>query len=120
MAGPNANLPDGEELAVLPFSNDVPWYSFVVTLATVQYTFSMTYNTRMSRWILDIGDASGNLLLAGLPVLIDRNMNGQYFYLEIPQGTLFCVDDTNTDTEPTRLSFGLSNTGWYLDPSATT
>lgn len=121
MAGPNANLPNGEELAQLPFANDVPWYSFLSTLAGTQYTFVMRFNTRMNRWLLDIEDVSGNVLIAGLPVLINRNMNGQYTYnVSIPQGTIFCVDDTNSDTQPTLLSFGTTHTGWYLDPTSTT
>lgn len=117
----NANLPNGEELAQLPLGNDVPWYSFQTTLAGTQYTMVVRYNTRMSRWMLDIDDSTGNPLITGLPLLINRNIAGQYTYnAEIPQGILFCTDDTNTGTQPTRLSFGTTNSGWYLDPTATT
>lgn len=119
MAGPNANY-KGIELALLPFASNSPWYTFLVTLAGTQYTLVMRYNTRMDRWCLDIGDALGNVLVAGLPVLINTDVAGQYRYLEIPQGVIFFLDDTNTDTQPTRLSFGSTNSGWYLDPTGTT
>lgn len=122
MAGPNANLPNGQELVQLPLSNDVPWYTFQTTLAGTQYTFVLRFNTRMNRWLMDILDATASTtLIAGLPLLIERDIAGQYAYVTgIPQGTLFCTDDTGAGAQPTRLSFGLDHTGWYLDPTATT
>lgn len=122
MAGPNANLPSGQELVVLPFGNDVPWYTFQIALAGVQYTFTVRYSTRSARWSLDILDASGmNLLVAGLPLLIGRDLTRQFrFNTTVPQGIFFCTDDTGSGTQPTRLSFGVDHTGWFLDPTATT
>jgi hypothetical protein len=121
MAGPNANLPDGQELVTLPFGNDVPWYFFTIGLSGSQYTLTMRYNTRMARWIMMIGDSMNNVYLGSVPMLIDRILTGQFHYLSgFPVGTFFTLDGTNTDTQPTRYSFGTDHLAYYLDPTGTT
>lgn len=67
----------------------------------------------MNRWMLDINDASDNQILSGIPVLIVRNLTGQYTTFAIPPGVFFATDDTNQDTQPTLLSFGTDHTLWY-------
>lgn len=102
---------------VFPARNDLPWYKFRITLSGVIYTAHMRYNGRMARWILDINDSSDNPILVGIPVLIERNMTGQYVSLTLPPGIFFATDDTNQDNQPTILSFGLDHTLWYEDPT---
>lgn len=101
----------------VPFRNDLPWYKFRITLSGVIYTLHVRYNVRMARWIMDVKDPSDNPILVGLPVLISRNITGQYPTLAIPAGVFFATDDTNKDVQPTLLSFGLDHTLWYEDPT---
>jgi len=101
----------------IPARNDLPWYRFKITLSNVIYTLRFRFNTRSSRWILDIADASNNDILNGVPILIERDMAGQYVIPGLPVGLIFATDDTNQGTEPTRFSFGQDHTLWYGDPT---
>jgi hypothetical protein len=105
------------QFLVLPMRNDLPFYQYKIALSATQFTLVMRFNGRMNRWILDVNDQSGNPILSGIPVLIRRNLTGQYAYLAVPQGTLFALDDTGQDTQPTQFSFGLDHTVWYADPT---
>lgn len=101
----------------LPARNDLPYYKFKITLSNVIFSLDFKYNTRMSRWIMNINDASENQILSGIPVLINRNLTAQYSTLSIPAGTIFANDDTGQDTQPTQFSFGTDHTLLYLDPT---
>jgi hypothetical protein len=101
----------------VPLRNDLPNYSFRVTLSGVIYTLYLHYNVRMDRWIMDIQDASGNQILSGIALIINRNLTGQYRTLQIPTGVFFCTDETNKDTQPTLDSFGTNHSMWYSDPT---
>lgn len=102
-------------LAIMPARNDLPWYRFKITLEGVIYTLRFNYNTRMARWMMDICDASNNALVLGLPVLLERNIAGQYAFTGLPENVFFSTDDTNQGNQPTRLSFGTTHTLWYGD-----
>lgn len=101
----------------IPARNDLPWYKFKITLSGVIFTLHFRYNTRMQRWIMDINDPSDNPILLGVPVLIVRNLTGQYVTLAIPEGLFFATDDTGQSTQPTQFSFGTDHTLWYQDPT---
>jgi hypothetical protein len=121
MAGPNANLSNGQELVVLPLANDVPWYLYFISLSATQYVQRFRFNTRMNRWIMDIADSMNNDILDSVPLLINRNLTGQFNYLPgFPPGQFFVLDSTNQGTQPTRYSFGVDHLAYYLDPTATT
>lgn len=101
-----------------PAGNTFPWYGLRVSLSGVIYTINLRYNTRMHRWIMDINDASNNPIQVGLPILIDRNVAGQYVTAGLPPGTTFSVCETaNPLTQPSRLSFGTTHTLYYADPT---
>jgi hypothetical protein len=104
-------------LFTVPVGNQLPWYKFRISLSGVLFTLHMRYNTRMTRWILDVNDASDNPIISGIPVLIERNLVGQYATLAIPEGILFASDDTGNGQQPTLYSFGLDHSMWYEDPT---
>lgn len=105
-------------LLIFPAGNTFPWYQFRVTLTQVVYTITMRYNPRMQRWIMDIGDASNNPIQVGLPILIERNVAGQYVTVGLPPGTIFATCDTAAPlTQPSRLSFGTTHTLYYATAS---
>lgn len=101
----------------IPARNDLPWYSFKISLSGVVYTLRFRFNTRMQRWIMDIADPSNNDILDGIPLLIGRDLSGQYVIDGLPVGISFCSDDTNQDTQPTRFSFGTDHSLVYGDPT---
>ena len=101
----------------VPLGNALPWYKFKITLSGVIFTLSFRYNTRSNRWVMDILDPTGNQILCGLPLLIQRNVDGQYPTLAIPEGVFFVTDDTGQGTQATQYSFGTDHTFWYEDPT---
>lgn len=100
----------------LPASNDVPSYKFRVALSGSLFTLRLRYNTRMARWILDVADSQNNDILVGVPLLINYNLTGRFVIPGLPQGFVFCTDDTNQQTQPTRYAFGVDHSLFYLDP----
>lgn len=103
-------------LLTVPVTNQLPFIVYSITLSGVIYQLQFKYNTRMARWIMSVNDSTGNQLLAGIVLLIERNLTGQYLYLTIPPGLFFCTDDTSQDTQPTQFSFGVDHTLFYVDP----
>jgi hypothetical protein len=101
----------------VPARNDLPWYYFKTTLSGAIYTLRFRYNSRMQRWIMDVADASNNDVIVGCPVLLLRDVFGQYVVAGLPPGLFFASDDTNAGNQPTRFSFGTDHTLWYEDPT---
>lgn len=105
-------------ILTIPINVKLPWQQFKITLSGVIFTLEFKYNGRMDRWIMNINDASGNQVLQGMVLLINRNLTGQYTTLEIPEGVFYPADDTGQDTQPGQNSFGVDHTLFYLDPTA--
>lgn len=104
-------------LFTVPLRNDLPFYKFKINLSGSFYTLQIRYNGRMQRYIMDLNDASGNQIMSGIPILIERNLFGQYAELSLPAGIFFATDDTGQDTQPTQYSFGIDHTLYYEDPT---
>ena len=85
---------------------DLPAYNYIVQLDGVQFQLTFTYNDRMSKWFLAIADASGNPLVAEVPVQVNYPMFDRYKVAGLPAGTLFAFDTANTNTDPTRYELG--------------
>lgn len=96
---------------------NLPWYSFTSPLSGVQYTLRLRFNSRSNRWILDIADAADNNIIVGLPILVLRDVNGQYVNPGVPPGTFFCINNVGDGSQPTLNSFGLTHSLLYQDPT---
>ena len=101
-------------IETIPLRSDIYLYNFKITLSNVVYSFFLRYNGRMNRWILDIKDIAGNLILGGIVLLVNRNLLSQYPTLNLMSGLLAAVDSTNTFTQPTQFSFGDNNYLAYI------
>ncbi len=64
---------------------------------------------------MDLNDAADQPILNGVPVIILRNLTGQYTTLQLPNGIFLATDDTNKDTQATLLSFGTDHTLYFVD-----
>lgn len=102
-------------LTALPLRNDTAWYSFTFTLSSTVYLFTIRYDQRMDRWIMDLADANSNPLVSGVPLLVGRNLIGRFVTEGLPVGYFFVTDDTNTGIEPTRFSFGTTHTLYFVE-----
>lgn len=103
---------------VIPTSTSNPHYTQSVQLSGVSYTMTLRYNTRMQRWVLNVGDAAGNDIVNGLVMLTGRSLNSHYTTLSVPPGVLFCFNGTDLSTQPTLASFLTDTSFAYYDPTA--
>jgi hypothetical protein len=101
-------------IETIPLRNDVFLYNFKISLSGILYTFTLRFNGRMNRWILNIDDVAGNPLLHGIVLLVNRNLLSQYPTLNLMDGLLAAVDSTNKFVEPTQFSFGNNNYLAYI------
>lgn len=101
----------------IPANATQTWYAQTVRLSGVSYVLELRFNTRMQRWLLNILDATETPVLMGVPLLILRNLTAQYTSLALPEGTLFCSDESGNGQQPTLASFLTDHTFWYTDPT---
>jgi len=104
-------------ISEIPARNDLPWYKFKITFEGTVYTLRFIFNTRMNRWILDIADSGDNDIICGLPILIERDIAGQYVIVGLPPGILFSRDNQTRVEQPSRYSFGMTHSLLYEDSS---
>lgn len=102
-------------LLTLPLTQSLPWYSFTIQLDGASYVLEFYYNTRASRWRMNILDPTQTPLVMGLPLTIGRDLTDSYRYLKIPPGVFFALDDTGDGTQPTLGSFLLDHSLYYWE-----
>lgn len=80
----------------------------VTVLDGAQYALEVRWNRREARWFMDIYDASGNLLMAGLPLAMGYPMTYKFVgrVSGLPAGQFFITDETQTGKTPTRDNLG--------------
>jgi hypothetical protein len=105
-------------LFAIPTSEQFTWYTRAITLTGQAYTLEIRYNSRLQRWLMSILDRIQNPILLSIPLLINRNLTQQYATLSIPEGMLYCVDETGQQLEPVLSSFLTSHTLYYFDNQA--
>ena len=92
----------------LPIHSDFPSYSFKVELSSVLYTLSFSFNFRTEYWVMDIQDTSGEVIQAGVPVLVKQDLLGRFADSRIPSGELVALNLETENVEATRDNFGTS------------
>ena len=91
----------------IPVTNQVPNYRFQIDLESVQYYLEFRFNTRLDRWVMDIEDKDKNTLIQGVPILINLNLLAQYVIEGLPPGVFMAINETGTQQEATRNTFGV-------------
>lgn len=101
----------------IPLNQNAPWYEYPITLAGQRYIFEVQYNVRSDRWMLNIKDATGAMILAGIALLLRRYLLLQYPTLPLPAGTLY-VDQTSGGplNQPGISSFLTTHTLYFIEP----
>ncbi|RQZ31531.1 hypothetical protein DIE14_01040 [Burkholderia sp. Bp9017] len=90
--------------------------TFTLTLSGVTYTMTVQYRAAGGTgWILDVADANGNPLVAGIPLVTGIDLLGQYAYLGFG-GRLWVQGAANPDDVPTFDDLGVgSHVFWVTD-----
>jgi hypothetical protein len=102
-------------IQTMPLNQPYPWYTFGLVLSQVNYTFEVYYNTRADRWRMNIMDVTGNPVLMGIALLIERDLTTGYRHLSIPPGYFFVMDGTKGNSQPGLSGFALNHVLYYLE-----
>lgn len=79
-----------------------------VDLAGVTYRLRFTYNDAQDGcWVLDIGDAEGALLVAGIPLVTGIDLLAQHAHLDFGGG-LYLVTDRGAGEVPGYADLGVT------------
>lgn len=85
----------------LPVLQEGPLFGFSVELEGVNYGFTFRWNERSSQWSMDVADGDGNLLVAGIRVVVDVPMLLRYRSIpRLPPGDIVAVDSTDQSRDP--------------------
>lgn len=103
----------------LPVDNADYDYDFNIELDQSVYNFRFIYNQRISRWLMDISDQFGNLIVAGIVLLNGVDLLAKYRELPVPPGTLYVWDTTNSGLDPDGTNFGGSVLLMYVEAGTT-
>lgn len=78
----------------LPVRSD--FKAFLISLDFEGTTFEMgfDFNARLDRWVMQLRDIDGNILLAGVPILTEVDLNAQYPLEGLPPGLFVAIDET--------------------------
>ena len=78
---------------------------FIISLAGVQYQFTVRWNNMNQAWTLDIADSSGNAIISGIAIVTGGDLLEPYGYLNF--GFQLIAQTTNdTDAVPTFTNLG--------------
>lgn len=87
----------------IPFKSS-PYFSEVLVLDTIQYTFTFHWNT-LGFWTLDILNVNSLILISGIRLVIGINLISDYPDLGLPKGKLYIIDSSGNTSEITRNDF---------------
>jgi len=92
----------------VPLRTDIYAYTQKTTIEGAVYTLGLRYNARMERWVLDVMNAAGEMLLAGVKLLINYPLTHRFVgSIEgLPEGHFMIVDETGQERNPTRDDLG--------------
>lgn len=81
----------------IPTNKDLTDYQFSSVIDGVVYFFNIVYNSRISRYVLNILDSTKNLIISGIPILTNVPLTTNFKYLDIPKGDFlpFSADNEN-------------------------
>lgn len=89
----------------IPTTADFPDYRETVVLGGVLFRLRIVWNARSGSWHLDVSDASGNLIRAGLRLRTDWPCNAQHVASGMPDGLIVPTRLDGLRSEPGRADF---------------
>lgn len=82
-------------MLIIPFSGQAS-FSQEVTLDGVPYRFRFDWNEFSGAWTMSIYDRKLVPLVAGIKIVLDYELIGDYRYRGLPKGEIYAVEKTNT------------------------
>lgn len=89
-----------------PTRKDLPSYQYVINLEGTNYTLTFTFNDRMGKWFLNLGDSKNTTIISQVPIIASWPLFDRFIADAVPPGTLFAFDSSGTSTDPGRFDLG--------------
>lgn len=89
-----------------PTRNDLPSYKYVISLDGTNFTLTFTYNIRMGKWFLNLGDSINTPIVSQVPIVSTWPLFDRFNEEGIPLGTLFAFDSSGQNLDPGRFDLG--------------
>ena len=98
----------------IPIRASVSIQKFDIALDNIVYQMVAKWNSRSEFWTLDIFDENGGDVVLGIALKLGARLLKQF---GLDMGEMIIVDDTNSGTEASLSSFGISTTLVYFTPA---
>lgn len=90
----------------LPTRVSLPSYRYRIDLDGVTYVLDFIYNSRMEKWLVQVEDEEGNVLVAHVPIIVDWNLFGRFVQETMPSGIIAAYDSSGNQEDPGRFDLG--------------
>lgn len=90
----------------LPTRINLPAYRYRIELEGNVYVLDYIYNSRMGKWLVQVEDEEGNVIIAHVPVIVNWPLFDRFQQVTLPPGDIGAYDSANTDTDPGRFDLG--------------
>lgn len=88
---------------IVPTGSDQTDFEEDIDLGGIVFRLRIHYNGRDDSWYVTISDVDDNEIVAGVRLVLDVSLFGQYVSDDLPTGVLLMIDPEETRTDPTRL-----------------
>lgn len=88
---------------IVPTGSSQPDFQEDIDLGGRVYRLRFHYNGRDTAWYMTVADADGTEIVAGIKLIIETSLVGQYPSEDLPTGLLMVIDPEDTNEDPGRL-----------------
>lgn len=99
----------------IPIDSQQTDHEFSIELERVVYLLRFQFNFRANRWTMTVKAENGDVLVAGVPLVVNWPLLNRFRKTDLPPGTFFVMDSSGNDSEPTELSFGSTHKLLYAE-----
>jgi hypothetical protein len=102
---------------IIPARADLPAYEFRFDLDDEVFTLSFRFNSRMSKWIMDIKTQDGTPLRMGIPLLTAVKLLNEQRPSTYPKGNFLMMHETGLYIDSEREELGQIIKLYYQEAS---
>lgn len=85
-----------------------------VSLRGIQYMLTIHWCVPATCWVMDLADANGALIIAGIPLVTGADLLEQFSYLDVGLGAVVVQTDHDQDAVPTFDNLGVTSHVYYI------
>lgn len=102
-------------MIIIPTRSDLDYYTFRITLDSVDFNFTFSWNARSLQWHFDFSDANNSPIVNGVPVSCGWLVLGRFRDSRLPTGDFMFVNTDGSLTDPGRYDLGQNCNLYYVE-----